>query len=198
LWVHYERKERKPLFTKKLRYDNHSFRFSNHEWIQFEWVALNAVKPNNSNNLGEMVSLDKLEIWIAFYVQQVQNFILEKCGKVRSFLWELLKTGYMYCSRYNKYYSDAQSREFLAGVWLQVSIFELFQWMIATFQYDKIGNLIVRMSVALLKMLLHKCNSLLDTGPLFNLQIIFMFCRPLALHPWNRVFLVQHDKMNQQ
>jgi hypothetical protein len=88
----------------------------------------------------------------------------------------------MYRSRYNKYYSDAQSREFLAGAWLPSKYFELFQWVIATFQYDKIGNLIVRMSVALLKML-HECNSLLDSGPLFNLQIIFIFCRPLPPHP---------------
>jgi hypothetical protein len=75
-----------------LRPDNHSSRFPNHEWIQFEWVALDAVKPNNSNNLGEMVSLDKLEIWTAFYVQEVQNFILEKCGKVRSFFLFLFFT----------------------------------------------------------------------------------------------------------
>ncbi len=57
--------------------------------LQFEWVALDAVKPNNSNNLGEMVSLDKLQVWTAFYVQEVQNFILEKClqGEIISFVF---------------------------------------------------------------------------------------------------------------
>lgn len=100
--------------------------------LQFEWVAVDAVKPNNSNSLGEMVSLDKLWSLNCFLCSGSSEFYSWEMwqGESISFVfvfspslsWELLKIGYMYRSRYNKYYSDEQSREFLAGAWLQVSI----------------------------------------------------------------------------